>query len=26
MQLEIMLIGVTRSEMLFPEHFCIYFE
>jgi len=26
MQLEIILIGVTSSEMLFSEHFCNYFE
>jgi len=26
MQLEIILIGVASSELLFPEHFCNYFE
>jgi len=26
MQLEIMLIGVTSSKMLFREHFCNYFK
>jgi len=26
MQSKILLIGVTSSELLFPEHFCNYFE
>jgi len=26
MQSKIILIGVTSSELLFPEHFCNYFE
>jgi len=26
MQSEIVLIGVKSSELLFPEHFCNYFE
>jgi len=26
LQLEIILIGVTNSELLFTEHFCNYFE
>jgi len=26
MQSKIVLIGVTSSELLFPEHFCNYFE
>jgi len=25
-QFEIILIGVTSSKLLFPEHFCNYFE
>jgi len=26
MQLEIILIGITHSELLFSEHFCNFFE